>query len=309
MQKKAIIIGAGIGGLATALNLARAGLQVIVFEANSQPGGKISEFRTGKFRFDTGPSLFTLPEVIDDLLNSETTNERDRFEYIKLDTVFRYFFPDGSIINSCTDPKAFGREVNRITGISESIINKYLSKASRMYELTKDLFIFNEFKFPGFLLTKEVYIGLANWRTLEPFKTMHQLNLQDLGDSRLVQLFDRYATYNGSNPFQAPGTLALITHLEHNIGAYFPKKGMYDIIKTLYKSALDAGVIFHFNTTVTYMHTKNKRVTGISIEGVSSQHEADYYITNSDIVNTYQFLGNKKDPGISICRRIDPLQL
>ena len=104
---RAIVIGSGIGGLASAIRLAVKGYRVTVLEAAAKPGGKLNEIRLGDYRFDQGPSLFTLPHLVDELFKLAGENPQDHFRYKQLETITKYHYPDGLVLNAWQDPGTF----------------------------------------------------------------------------------------------------------------------------------------------------------------------------------------------------------
>lgn len=283
-QKQCIIIGAGIGGLAAAVRMAAANYEVLVLEKNNTPGGKIQQIQKDGFRFDTGPSLFTLPHLVTDLLNIRNTPDHDLFNFRKLHNVCRYFYEDGTIINVPDDPLEFANEVEEKTGEPANHILKYLKTAQNRYLAAADLFIFNPinslFKSALGKQPKELQPLL----TVNPVRTMHKENRQYFHSTHVIQLFDRYATYNGSSPYQASSMLNMISHLEHNDGAYFPKKGMYSIVEAIYQKALQLGVEFRFRSKVIGLKTENRSISQVI---TTSEHfSADIVISDVD-VNTF----------------------
>ena len=129
---------------------------------------------------------------------------------------------------------------------------------------------------------------LLNFRKLQAFSSLHEYNVRELGDGRLVQLFDRYATYNGSDPYRAPATLSVISHLEHNLGAFIPEGGMFRVTDSLVKQALRLGVEFHFNQAVQGVETGKGKVRGISL--ASGFVPADIVVSDVDIHRFYSSL-------------------
>ncbi len=293
-KNKAIVIGAGIGGIATALRLRRNGYKVTVLEASAEPGGKLSQFSKAGFRFDMGPSLFTLPNFVDELFNMFGENAADSFRYKKLNVICKYLFEDGTSINAFQDINKFAEEIDNKTGVEKSTTLKYLKKSALLYHLTAEVFIFRSFHKISTFLSGKFISSLLQWYKLDVFKTMHEVNEKTFGDSRIVRLFDRYATYNGSNPYTAPATLNVIPHLEHNMGAYFPQKGMYDIIEQLYQLAVRQGVRFEFSTPVQEILIKNKKVKGVKVNGYI--RKAPVVISNADVVPTYRLMNNTPLP-------------
>ncbi|MFC2113000.1 phytoene desaturase family protein [Bacteroidota bacterium] len=286
MKKRIIIIGAGIGSLASSIRLAKRGFSVKVFEKNHSPGGKISEIRSNGYRFDTGPSLFTLPELINEL-----TGVEKKLEYIKLSTISKYFFPDGVVFNAPGDPGLFGKELASVTGENENKIIKYLENAAELYNLTSPIFIFSSFqRFKKLVKTGNLGV-LKGMLRFNPLISMHSFNNQSLDTSKAIQIFDRYATYNGSNPFKAPATLNLIAHLEHNLGAYFASGGMYRLVNHLYENALTNNVSFNFDSEVSEIIIDNKQVVGVIADG--QKYHADIVISGGDVFRTYRELLKK----------------
>ncbi|WP_418983481.1 phytoene desaturase family protein [Alistipes sp.] len=261
------VIGAGIGGLAAAIRRAAAGDEVTVWERNDVPGGKLSELRTGPWRFDTGPSLFTLPGLVAELFDLCGERMEEHLPLRRLDASCRYFFPDGSAFTCYNDPEKLSRELARAGIGGGEAVARRLDDARQAYELSAPVFLFSDFH------------RLANFRTppyrriasqlgrLDLLRTMHGANRRDFRDRRLVQLFDRYATYNGSSPYRAPATLNMIAHLEHNLGASFPERGIYAIAEELYRLALRQGVRFRFGTPVERIVTERGRAVGLTAAG------------------------------------------
>ncbi|MDF1576563.1 MAG: phytoene desaturase family protein [Bacteroidales bacterium] len=284
MGKIAIVIGSGAGGLATAIRLSAMGHQVSVFEKNSVPGGKIGQINENGYRFDTGPSLFTLPELVDEL----STNSGKRLKYQKLDTISRYFFPDGTVFKAPADPARFAKEMARVAGEDPERISKYLADTESLYNLSSPVFLFSAFHRLTKLFTRNNLGVLSGMMKFNPFRSMHALNQKAFQSEHTIQLFDRYATYNGSDPYKAPATLNMIAHLEHNLGAFFPEGGIYPIVEYLYQLALDQGVIFHFNSQVEEILVKNKRATGIKSNG--KVFGADLVVSGGDIFKTWKSL-------------------
>jgi len=280
------IIGSGIAGLASAIRLAVSGQPVEVFEANNYPGGKLSEIASDGYRFDAGPSLFTLPSLVDELFLLAGKDPGDYFQYQKLPETCRYFWEDQTRITAWADLPKFALEVEEKTQVPQQKVLSFLQNAAWKYKTVGDLFLdrslhdFNTWTNPAALRAylKIPFLGL--------FGTMHQANQDYFHHPKLVQLFDRYATYNGSNLYQTPALLNIIPHLEHNIGAYLPLGGMHAITQSLFKLAQDLGVVFHFSAKVEKIIFDGQRVTGILVNG--NPKKVDTLVCNMDMVNAYK---------------------
>lgn len=280
---KAIIIGSGIGGLAAAIRLARRGIIVDVYESSEKSGGKISERITDGFRFDAGPSLFTLPELVFELLDEDL-----RFPVMKLEVITKYFYPDSTQVVAFSEIHQLAAEVEAKLNVPGNKVTSYLEKAAKVYDLTADLFIFGSFHRLKNLMNLQSLKTLFNFRKLQAFSSLHDFNTRELGEKKLVQLFDRYATYNGSNPYQTPATLSVISHLEHNMGAYIPEKGMIQITESLMKQALRLNVNFHFGQPVLKVETRDDQVSGVWIN--SGFVPSDMVVSDVDIQHFYSSL-------------------
>jgi phytoene desaturase len=289
---KVAVIGAGIGGIATAVRLRVQGYKVTVFEANSYLGGKLSEFEISGYRFDAGPSLFTMPQFVTELFTLAGKNPTDYFEYDQLDIITHYFYEDGTRLHAYANPEKFAQEVAQKLDEKAEKVLLFLQKSKEKYDLTGDIFLRRSLHKISSFLNKETFWCILNAYKLDAFRTMNAANASLFQNPKMVQLFNRYATYNGSDPWQTPATLNIIPHLEFGIGAFFPKKGMFSITQSLVNLAKDLGVEFVLNTKVEeiVVEKKNKKkvVKGIRINGKSEPF--DLIVSNMDIVNAYKKL-------------------
>ncbi|KQN28609.1 phytoene dehydrogenase [Pedobacter sp. Leaf41] len=294
-EQKAIIIGAGIAGIASAIRFAVKGFDVEVFEANAYAGGKLAEMNFQGFRFDAGPSLFTMPQYVDELFQLAGKNPKDYFEYERLDEVCRYFYEDGLRLTAHTDVNKFAAEIETKTKSDAKEIHQFLRKSETIYEVTNKVFLERSIHKIKSYLHWDTLKSVFRFRQIDAFRTQAKANQSFFKDERIVQLFNRYATYNGSNPYQAPATLNVIPHFEYHFGAFIPKKGMYSITTSLLKLAEDLGVKFHFNSQVSeivYISKKGK----LEVEGIiCKEHKsvAQVVISNLDIWFTYRNLLKK----------------
>jgi phytoene desaturase len=286
--KKALIIGAGIAGIATAIRLAVKGYRVDVFEANNYPGGKLSEFEQDGFRFDAGPSLFTMPQYVDELFTLAGKKPADFFNYQKLDEVCRYFYEDGTILNAYADEDRFAAEVNQRTGEPTAALKKYLKNSANIYSITNHVFLERSLHRLKTYLHWDTVRSVFRFPQIDAFRSMHKANQSFFKDKRLAQFYDRYATYNGSNPYTAPATLNVIPHLEQHYGAYFPEGGMYNIVRSLVKLAESLGVIFHYNSPVDEIILEKQSAKAIKVNG--ELISADIIVSNMDVWFTYHKL-------------------
>lgn len=282
------IIGAGIAGIAAAIRLAKRGHKVTVFESNKYPGGKLSEVRHDGFRFDAGPSLFTMPHLVDELFTLCGEESSAHFKYKKLQVNCEYFFEDGTRIHGYAEPEIFAKEIASKTSATEKSILESLNRSALLYNLLSKLFMERSLHKAATFFNKDAFRAYRNLHKMGFFSSMHQANASRFDDEKVVQLFDRFATYNGSNPYKAPATLQIIPHLEFNIGAFFPIDGMYAITDSLYQLATRQGVTFHFNSKVEGIIVEKEQAKGLVVNQQNIYF--DHIVSNMDMVNTYKKL-------------------
>lgn len=292
MKKKALIIGSGIAGIASSIRLALKGFNVEVFEANPYPGGKLSEIEIDGYRFDAGPSLFTMPELVEELFELAGKNPKDYFEYQKLEVNCHYFWEDGTRLQAYSDPDLFIQEAEKKLGEPSDHVKEALSKSEYIYEHLAPLFMQRSLHEWKTWTNPDALKSYLRMGKLGIFSTMNEANKKLFDSPKLVQLFNRYATYNGSNPYETPATLNIIPHLEFNQGAFFPKNGMHEITSSLFKLSKDLGVQYHFNKKVEEVLVENKKAIGVQVAG--EQYMADVVINNMDMVNAYKTILKKQ---------------
>ncbi|MCB9082400.1 MAG: phytoene desaturase [Lewinellaceae bacterium] len=282
------IIGAGIAGLAAAVRMACRGYEVDVFEANDYPGGKLSEFTLEGYRFDAGPSLFTMPHYVDELFRLAGENPRDHFHYERLPTVCHYFWEDQTRLLAHADAQAFAREVEQQLGVPGERVLQSLADSQMKYEANGRIFLEKSLHRLDTWFDSQVAKAMLKIPRYDLFRSMNAVNKKLVQHPKLVQLFNRFATYNGSNPYRAPGLLTIIPHFEHSIGAFYPAGGMYNITQQIYQLALRLGVRFHFNQPVDRIRVHNGQAIGLQVAG--QEYPFDRIISNMDIFFTYQRL-------------------
>ena len=292
---KAIVIGAGIGGLATAIRLAKKGYAVEVFEANDYVGGKLSTFTLGDYRFDAGPSLFTMPHYVDDLFTLCGENPTDFFQYVIKEVACHYFWEDGKRLTAYGDTERFVKEVEAELAVPAATLKRYLTRAKKKFDRTRSLFLESSLHKWQTYLRKETLIGIANYFSFEIDTSLNDVNTRQLKEPHLVQFYNRFATYNGSNPYKTPGMMTLVQHLEQHYGTYIPKKGMGEISASLYALAKRMGVGFHLSSPVSEILVENKKAVGVCVK--EAKHLADLVVSNMDVVPTYRkLLPNQTQP-------------
>ena len=229
-----------------------------------------------------------MPHFIDELFDLFNENPRDHFNYKKKDISCKYFWDDGTKLNAYSEKSKFINEINKVLGVKESTVSTYLLKAKKKYDLTKSMFLEQSLHKLKTYLSKDLLIGLCNVFSFQINKTLNQVNELELKEPHLVQLFNRFATYNGSSPYKTPGMMTLVQHLEQEYGTFVSDKGMQNITNSLYNLALRQGVDFKFNNYVSEILVSNNIATGIKVG--DKTYESDIVISNMDVVPTYRNL-------------------
>lgn len=294
--KKIVVIGSGVAGMASAIRMAVRGHEVHVFEANPYAGGKLTGIEANGYRFDAGPSLFTMPEYFEQLFALAGKSFQDYCPYQRLDVITHYFYPDGTRFKAFGDRDEFANEALEHLGVPVRDTIDHLDQSKKLYELTHNIFLNKSLHTVKQQSAKEILKAGRYFRSLDLFRTMHQANKQRFRKySKMIQLFDRFATYNGSDPYQAPATLNVIPHLEHHIGAFFPLGGMHSITQAMVKLGEELGVHYHFNAPVQSIEVERRKAVGIRVADEFIQ--ADQVICNMDISFAYpRLLPKQKAP-------------
>lgn len=286
--KQVAVVGAGIAGLATAIRLQSKDYQVSVFEANNYPGGKLTAFKGNGYRFDMGPSLFTMPQFVEELFEITGKKHQDYFNYIRKDIVCNYFFEDGNTFTAYAKPEHFAEEAEAVFNVDKKTVLDYFERSKKKYDLTASLFLEKSLHKFSTYLNAQTIKAIFNLSVLDINSTLNDVNEKLIKEPKLVQLFNRFATYNGSSPYLTPGIMSMIPHLEQHFGTYFPKGGMHQITMSLYHLAKEIGVTFNFETKVDEIITEKNKAVGIKVN--DQMLTFDIVISNADVVPTYRKL-------------------
>jgi phytoene desaturase len=287
-MKKAIIIGSGIAGIASALRLNHKGYNVTVFESNSYAGGKLHAITQEGFRFDLGPSLFTMPHLVDELFRLYDIDPREHFNYIRKDVVCNYFWGDGTTFSVSANEEKFINDASEKFKTSITALKKYLDRNREKYDLTADIFLNKSLHRWNTYLSIDTLKSLLQASKLHINRTLNEVNEHYFSNPKLIQLFNRYATYNGSSPYLTPGIMSMIPHLEMHYGTFYPTGGMHEISQSLFKLAEKVGVQFHFEEAVNTINYINDRATGVVTS--KNTYQADVIVSNMDVFSTYNHL-------------------
>jgi phytoene desaturase len=288
-MSKVVVIGAGIGGLSAAARIAKAGHEVEIYEAANFVGGKCRTEWIGRYAFDTGPSLLTLPAVYRDFFLKTGAVMEEVLTQIPVDPSFDYRFADGSSVKFANLSRfqtlaaitaAFGSD-------AAAQWDQIMKRAEAMWDVSREPFIESELTSVAALF-KRVTL-LRDLLIIAPFKSLREIATEKLTDQRLRYIVDRYATYSGSDPRKAPAVLLSIAFVEEAFGAWHLAGGIGQLALAIEKRCLDLGVKIQLNSPVAKIKTAKGSVTGIVLAN-GTEIPADIIVSNSDASLTYQKL-------------------
>lgn len=291
-SRHAIVIGGGLGGLASGLRLRAAGWRVTVCEAGATFGGKMNVWRQGGYCFDTGPSLITLPDVFHETFLAAGGSLDDYISLERIDPLCQYRYPDGTVFESTASLPAWIETVKRLESRDVNGFLRFLHLGARLWELSRRTFLARTPYNPPTLSDLSVLrhlplrYGAANY---------HQTIAAHFVSPYLRQLYDRYPTYVGSTPYRAPSTLALIPYMELAFGGYHVRGGLYQIVEGLVDLCERKGVELRANAPVIRISRVGRRVNGVELED-GSAIAADAVVMNGDASCTAQLLGLRPEP-------------
>ena len=284
-----VIVGAGLAGLSAALRLAGAGRKVTVLERENVPGGRNGLLKKDGYSFDTGPSVLTMPSLINDAFNCVGEDMKDWLELTPLTPLYRAFYADGSQLDVHADTNEMEAEIAKHISSSEAAgYRRYVEFVTKLYKYEMNDFIDRNIDSPFNLLTPNLarLIALGGFRRLSP-----KVN-QFMKDPRLQKVYSFQAMYAGVSPQQALAIYAVIAYMDSVNGVFFPKGGMHAVPRALAAAAEKHGVVFKYNTTVTNVEVSNGRAKAVITES-GERYECDAVILNPDLPVAYRELLGK----------------
>ena len=281
-----VVVGAGLGGLAAAMRLAAAGREVTVVERESVPGGRAGVWRADGHVFDTGPTVLTMPNLIDDVFATLGERTTDWLEMQPVSPLYRTYYPDGSRLDVHSDPQQMAEEIDAAIGYDEAgNYLRFVDYVRELYTLEMNDFIDRNIDSPFDLLTPNLARLAANggFRRLAP-----KVN-EFLKDPRTQRVFSFQAMYAGMSPFDALAIYAVIAYMDSVAGVYFPKGGMHALPVAMAAAAEKHGVSFRYNTEVASVEHNGSRASAVTTTD-GERIAADAVVLNPDLPVAYRDL-------------------
>jgi phytoene desaturase len=280
VKRKVLVLGGGFAGLSAAIHLALKNVEVTLLEGQATLGGKAGRFEQNGFRFDTGPSVFTMRWVIEDLFNAAGRDVP--FVLKPLEPLCRYLYPSGRVWDVYQD---VDRTVSQLEPKEARAYVALLAEAKRLYKISAPTFI----EGPAPTTLELMRYGLQHGLSAHPNLTLPQLLESYKANPELMQFFLRFATYFGADPYRAPAVLHNIAWVELGLGVYYPTGGIGTVVNALERLAKELGVDIQTNVKVERLEQQGSLVTHVhSSKGV---FQADLVISSLDILRTHKLLG------------------
>lgn len=287
---RVVVVGAGLAGLSAAMRLAGAGREVIVIEREDIPGGRAGRLDIttgdGTYKFDTGPSVLTMPDLIADCFDVLGERMEDWLTLEPVAPLYRAFYPDGSQLDVHADVDQMAEEISRVIGPQEAAgFRKYVEFVSKLYKYEMKDFIDRNIDSPFDLLTPDLakLVAIGGFRKLAP-------KVRDyMKDPRTERVYSFQAMYAGLSPFDALAIYAVIAYMDSVAGVFFPKGGMHAVPVAMAAAAEKHGVTFRYGTTVASVEKSGERATAV-ITTDGERIEADVFVLNPDLPVAYKDL-------------------
>ena len=280
-MKKAVVIGGGIAGLSTAALLAKSGMDVTVLEARSRVGGRAYTYEKDGFIFETGPSWYLMPDAFNQFFKLMGTTAEAELDLVRLDPAYQTRNEGDSEVLVIREKLEDNLELfERIEPGAGKALKRYVDSAEDAYNISIDHFLYTNFENTKSFTHPEVLKRAGNFikhllGNLDDFAAKH------VKDQRLRKILDFPAVFLGASPYDTPSMYHLMTHVDMNVGVFYPMGGFYTIIQAIERIAKKHGVKVHCNSRVTKIVTENKKVTGVQVG--ETFFEADVVVGNADL--------------------------
>ncbi len=287
LNRHVVIIGSGVGGLATAGLLAKQGYSVEVFEKNEQLGGRLSVLKKDGFTFDMGPSWYLMPDIFEQFFGLMGEKVEDYLDLRHLSPSYRIFFKDdGAVRDFFPDVEKNRPTFEAMEPGSAQKLDAYLLKAKRSYEVSKQWFLYKNYDSITDFFT---WRGMIEGSRLPVIRSMHSYVSGQFVSEQVQKVLEYQLVFLGTSPYQAPALYSLMNHIDFNVGVFYPMGGMGELTSALVRMAEKHGVTFHLNVPVHEIVVEQGRAVGVRL-GDGRIVEADVVVSNADIAFTEQFL-------------------
>ncbi len=279
-MKKAIIIGAGFGGLALAIRLQNQGFQVSVFEKNANTGGHASQIKKKGYTFDMGPSLITAPDIIEKVFNRAGKSMKDYLDLTYLDPFYRLYFHDKTFIDYSADSAKMKEQMSRFNKKDAQKYDAFMEYTKKLYQRV----IVDGMGSTPFDM-KALLRFIPEALKLRAIQSTHSVVSSWFRDERHRFMFSFHPLFIGGSPFRSPAVYLMIPYLEKHGGVWYAKGGMFSLVRALEKVALESGVQINTSAEVQEIIVQNRHAKGVRVNG--TVHQADLVVSNAHFAHTH----------------------
>lgn len=299
LSGKVIVIGSGLGGLSAGITLQSKGFDVTIIDENVHTGGKMMPVDENGFHFDFGPNTITMPDIFRRVINDAGGDADRYFRFTKLTKHTKNVFPDGRVLFQSTDPEEMKESLSAF-GDGERY-EAYLKEVRRLYDLAEKGFFYRVFNSWRDYLSPSLSAHFAKVRPLEKMDHFHRRFFRH---ADVLKVFNRYATYIGSSPYQCPATFSLIGHLEMNDGVYYTQGGNTGIAKGFSAFFKEHGGVIRSGTKVKKILVEGREAKGI-LTSSGDEVRGDYVIVNGDYITATKELLDERERPSTPDRKLD----
>ena len=286
------VIGAGLAGLAAACTLAARGHRVIVFEKNEWLGGKAAVLEQDGFRFDMGPTILTVPRVLDRIFAEAGLRTAEKLDLRRLDPQWRCFFDDGSVLDLSQDVAAMGETLKTYAPGNESGYADFIGMSAKLHEVSEKFFFWRSVEDIRDTLDLKKNFDISTLRDVMSLRmgtTVAGQIRKRVKDPRVAQMLDHFVQYVGSSPYGSPAVLCSIAHMQTNDGVWYPMGGTRAVPVALEKLGRELGVTYRTSTGIARIQTDRGRASAVETES-GEVIEVAAVVSNMDSVRTYREL-------------------
>jgi diapolycopene oxygenase len=304
--KRVVVIGAGLGGMTAAIQLARAGYAVDLLEKNGNVGGKLNIHREAGFSFDLGPSIFTLPQIFRPVFESENRTLEDYIHLVRVDPQWRNFFEDGAVVDLWEDAAAMQHQLQQLGPEAAEDYAQFRSYSRLQYEIVERGY-FKEGLDTFWDFIK--FYGIKDARGLDYAGTMAGGIRKRVRNKYLRDIFEYFIKYVGSSAYDAPGFMNLMPNIQLEYGLWYISGGLYELARAFERRMEETGVRVHLNHRVTEITKQGKRVSGVTArceDGSIASFAADFVISNMEVVPASDQLLREPPKVMKRLRRFEP---
>ena len=304
--KRVVVIGAGLGGMTAAIQLARAGFSVDLLEKNGNIGGKLNIYREAGFSFDLGPSIFTLPQIFQPVFESEGKHFEDYVDVVRVDPQWRNFFEDGTVVDLWEDRAAMREELQKLGGDAVEDYEEFLTYSKLQYDIT-EVGYFNEGLDTFWDFVK--FYGLRKVKGLDYWHTMTQGIRKRVRDPYLRDILEYFIKYVGSSANDAPAFMNLMPHIQLEFGLWYVRGGLYELARAFERRLAECGVRTHLRHHVRCIERGGKRVHGVVATdetGDEVRFAADYIVSNMEVIPAHEQLLHASARELKALQRYEP---